>query len=71
VNDFLIVSLELSFSTKLSDLSGNECGVDTLNFQGLLKKSEMRWMQGTDIDDVYLIIRNGCKEANTVFLASF
>jgi len=28
-------------------------------------------MQGTDIEDVYLILRNGCKEANAVFLASF
>ena len=28
-------------------------------------------MQGTDIEDVYLILRNGCKEANDVFLASF
>jgi len=28
-------------------------------------------MQGTDIGDVYLILRNGCKEANAVFMASF
>ena len=31
----------------------------------------MCWMQGTDIDDVYLILRNGCKEANAVFLLVF
>ena len=30
----------------------------------------MQWMQGTDIDDVYLILRNGCEEANAVFLSS-
>ena len=29
---------------------------------GFTQNSEMRWMQGTDIDDVYLILRNGCKE---------
>jgi len=28
-------------------------------------------MQGIDIEDVYLILRNGCNEANLVFLASF
>jgi hypothetical protein len=28
-------------------------------------------MQGTEINDVYLILRNGCKQANAVFLASF
>jgi len=38
---------------------------------GFTQNSEMRWMQGTDIDDVYLILRNGCKEASAVFLASF
>jgi len=27
-------------------------------------------MRGTDIEDVYLILRNGCNEANAVFLAS-
>jgi len=27
-------------------------------------------MQGTDIEDVYLILRNGCNEANAIFLAS-
>ncbi len=37
---------------------------------GSLKKSEMRWMQGTGIEDVYLILRNGCNEADTIFLAS-
>jgi len=40
-------------------------------YLGFTQKSEMRWMRGTDIDDVYLILRNGCKEANVVFLASF
>jgi hypothetical protein len=25
--------------------------------EGSLKKSEMRWLQGTDIEDVYLILR--------------
>ena len=30
----------------------------------------MRWMQGTDIEDVYLILRNGCKQTNAVFLSS-
>ena len=30
----------------------------------------MRWMQGTDIEDVYFILRNGCNEADTLFLAS-
>jgi hypothetical protein len=30
----------------------------------------MRWMLGTDIEDVYLILRNGCNEADTIFLAS-
>ena len=38
--------------------------------QGSLKKSEMQWMQGTDIYDVYLILRNGCNEAKDLFLAS-
>jgi hypothetical protein len=40
------------------------------NTQGSLKKSEMGRMQGIDIEDVYLILRNGCNEANAVFLAS-
>jgi len=30
----------------------------------------MRRMQGTDIEDIYLILRNGCNEANALFLAS-
>jgi hypothetical protein len=30
----------------------------------------MRWVQGTDIEDVYLILRDVCNEADTVFLAS-
>jgi len=36
-----------------------------------LKKSEMRWMRGTDTEDVHLILRNGCNQANAVFLAKF
>jgi len=27
-------------------------------------------MQGIDIEDVYLVLRNGCNEANALFLAS-
>ena len=27
-------------------------------------------IQGTDIEDVYLLLRNGCNEANALFLAS-
>jgi hypothetical protein len=30
----------------------------------------MERMQGTDIEDVYLILRNGCNEANDLFLDS-
>jgi len=30
----------------------------------------MRWLLGADIEDVYLILRNGCNEANAIFLAS-
>ena len=30
----------------------------------------MGQMQGIDIEDVYLILRNGCNEANALFLAS-
>jgi hypothetical protein len=37
---------------------------------GFTQNSKIRWMQGTDIDDVYLILRNGCNKANAVFLVS-
>jgi hypothetical protein len=39
-----------------------------VDYWGLLKKSEMRRMQGTDMEDVNLILRIGCNEVDTVFL---